>query len=69
MNAELQFQSSQLRLTETRPESVPLIDADASLLELVQVFAQFESQHVVVRNANGWLIGIVSATELQDAMR
>ncbi len=69
VTTELQFQSSQLKLVEGRPESVPLIAADASLLELVQVFAQFDSQHVVVRNANGWLVGIVSATDLQNAMR
>ena len=69
VTTELHFQSSQLKLVEGRPESVPLIAADASLLELVQTFAQCDSQHVVVRNANGWLIGVVSATDLQNAMR
>ena len=48
---------------------VPIVPAGTVLIELVQVFAQHETQHVLVQEAAGGLLGIVSAEDLQNAMR
>jgi diguanylate cyclase (GGDEF)-like protein len=48
---------------------VPIVPAGTVLIELAQVFARHETQHVLVQEVAGGLLGIVSADDLQNAMR
>jgi diguanylate cyclase (GGDEF)-like protein len=60
---------SQLRDTGEDLPQVPIVPAGTVLVELAQVFARHETQHVLVQEAAGGLLGIVSADDLQNAMR
>lgn len=64
----MQFQSSHIRITgESR--SVPVIATSATLLELAQTFASCLCPFVLAKNDSGALIGVVSLTDFQNAIR
>lgn len=48
---------------------LPIVPAGTELVELAQVFARHETQHVLVSESAGGLLGIVSADDLQTAIR
>ncbi|MGZ0168935.1 MAG: diguanylate cyclase [Planctomycetales bacterium] len=69
MNSRISGSASQLRDTGAELGQVPIVPAGTVLVDLAQVFARHETQHVLVQEASGGLLGIVSAADLQDAMR
>lgn len=69
MNPELTFNAAQIRTQPAERPQVPIIEGTASLLELAQVFAAHDSRHALVRDTHGQLVGIVSTSDLQHAMR
>lgn len=68
MSRGMHFQSSRIRVTgET--QSVPVIAISANLLELAQTFASFFCPFVLVKNEAGSLVGVVSLSDFQQAIR
>jgi diguanylate cyclase (GGDEF)-like protein len=69
MDNRISGSASHLYDSGTELCQVAIVPAGTVLIELVQVFAQHETQHVLVQEASGGLLGIVSAEDLQNAMR
>ncbi|NQV24503.1 MAG: diguanylate cyclase [Rhodopirellula sp.] len=69
MDSRITGSASQLRDTGSELAQVPIVPAGTVLVELAQVFAKHETQHVLVQETSGGLLGIVSAGDLQNAMR
>jgi len=69
MTRGLRFSDS--HLAEQRPgsEPTPVVRTGTLLIDLMQVFARQESRHVLVQDDDGRLAGIVSTTNLQNALR
>lgn len=61
--------ASQLHESGQELEQVPIVPAGTLLVELAQVFARHETQHVLVAESEGGLLGIVSADDLEAAIR
>ncbi|MGZ0162758.1 MAG: GGDEF domain-containing protein [Planctomycetales bacterium] len=69
MDSRISGSASQLRDTGAELGQVPIVPTGTVLVDLAQVFARHETQHVLVQESSGGLLGIVSAEELQNAMR
>lgn len=69
MDSPIRCSASRLHDNGTEIAQVPIVPAGTVLVDLAQVFARHESQHVLVQEASGGLLGIVSAGQLQNAMR
>lgn len=69
MGSRISGSASQLRDTGAESGQVPIVPVGTVLVDLAQVFARHETQHVLVQETSGGLLGIVSADDLQDAMR
>lgn len=69
MDSRISGSASQLRDTGAELGQVPIVPTGTVLVDLAQVFARHETQHVLVQEPSGGLLGIVSADDLQDAMR
>jgi diguanylate cyclase (GGDEF)-like protein len=69
MDSRISGSASQLRDTGAELVQVPIVPMGTVLVDLAQVFAQHETQHVLVQEPAGGLMGIVSADDLQNAMR
>lgn len=69
MQAGIRCSTSQFRESGDELSHVPVVRAGTVLLELAQVFARHETNHVLVQDSDGGLLGIVSADDLQEAMR
>ena len=69
MDSRISGSASQLRDTGAELGQVPIVPTGTVLVELTQVFARHETQHVLVQDSAGGLLGIVSADDLQNAMR
>lgn len=68
MSRGMHFQSGRIRVSgET--QSVPVIAGSATLLELAQTFASFLCPFVLAKNETGALIGVVSLSDFQQAIR
>lgn len=69
MDSRISGSASQLRDTGAELGQVPIVPTGTVLVDLAQVFARHETQHVLVQESSGGLLGIVSAEDLQIAMR
>ena len=69
MDSRISGSASQLRDTGAELGQVPIVPTGTVLVDLAQVFARHETQHVLVQDSAGGLLGIVSADDLQNAMR
>ena len=69
MDSRISGSASQLRNTGAELGQVPIVPTGTVLVDLAQVFARHETQHVLVQESSGGLLGIVSADDLQNAMR
>ena len=69
MDSRISGSASQLRETGVELGQVPIVPTGTVLVDLAQVFARHETHHVLVQEASGGLLGIVSADDLQNAMR
>tara|TARA_R110002072_G_scaffold927_1_gene7356 strand:- start:222 stop:1220 length:999 start_codon:yes stop_codon:yes gene_type:complete len=69
MQSRISGSASQLRETGAALGQVPIVPMGTVLVDLAQVFARHETQHVLVQESSGGLLGIVSADDLQNAMR
>lgn len=69
MDNRISGSASRLRDTGAELGQVPIVPTGTVLVDLAQVFARHETQHVLVQESSGGLLGIVSADDLQDAMR
>jgi len=69
MDSRISGSASQLRNTGAELGQVPIVPTGTVLVDLAQVFARHETQHVLVQESSGGLLGIVSAEDLQNAMR
>jgi diguanylate cyclase (GGDEF)-like protein len=69
MDSRISGSASQLRDTGAELGQVPIVPTGTVLVDLAQVFASHETQHVLVQEPSGGLLGIVSADDLQNAMR
>jgi diguanylate cyclase (GGDEF)-like protein len=69
MDSRISGSASQLRDTGAELGQVPIVPTGTVLVDLAEVFARHETQHVLVQESSGGLLGIVSADDLQNAMR
>ena len=69
MQSRISGSACQLRETGAELGQVPIVLMGTVLVDLAQVFARHETQHVLVQEASGGLLGIVSADDLRNAMR
>lgn len=69
MTSRITGSASRLYDTDTELAQLPIVPAGTELVELAQVFARHETQHVLVSESAGGLQGIVSADDLQTAIR
>ena len=69
MTSRITGSASQLHDSAEELAQVPIVPAGTVLVELAQLFARHETQHVLVQDTSGGLLGIVSANDLQNAMR
>ncbi|MHC4878136.1 MAG: diguanylate cyclase [Planctomycetota bacterium] len=69
MPDRMRFKESLVAEREAEPAAVPVVLKGSLLIDLAQVFARHESQHVLVQDDDGRLIGIVSSDNFQQAIR
>lgn len=69
MDSRISGSASQLRDTGAELGQVPIVPAGTVLVDLAEVFARHETQHILVQESSGGLLGIVSADDLQNAIR
>jgi len=69
MDSGIKGSASQLHDSGTDLPQVPIVPAGTVLVDLAEVFATHETQHVLVQEQTGGLLGIVSADNLQTAIR
>lgn len=69
MDSGIRGSASQLHDSGQDLPQVPIVQAGTLLLDLADVFASHETQHVLIQERSGGLLGIVSADNLQDAIR
>ena len=65
----LHYSARQLRSFHERTVEAPLVRRDCLLVELAEVFARHQTQHVLVEGEPDEIIGIVSEDDLRNAMR
>lgn len=69
MDRRIRGSASHLYDSGVELTQLPIVPAGTILVDLAQVIATQETQHVLVRDLSGELLGIVSAADLQNAIR
>lgn len=69
MKQGIRFSESCIKDSGRPPESIPVVPAETLLVDLAQVFASHDTRHVLVKDCDGELSGIVSTEDMRDAIR
>lgn len=69
MSSDLSLFESSVRTSPSSTGSFPVVDFGTNLVDVAMLFAKFDSRHLFVRDDQGHLVGIVSTSDVEGAIR